>query len=176
LLRTWIAASAALALFAGIACGDGADKDTSATTAAGASPSVAITPEPTLPAAPTRVPPTAVPNTARAITVVAGQKTYTPTVDEFRKLATAEVDVAGTKKKGVTMQALLEQVGGGSPGFVTIEGLRANLGAEATTRYPVGTVAANTILVMDETGHLEMFSASIPQAEWLKAITALSFQ
>lgn len=173
--RTWIAATAALALFAGMACGDGDDKETDATAATG-SPSPAITSEPTLPVAPTRVPPTAVPNTGRALTVVAGQKSYTPTVDEFRALPTVEIDAGGAKKKGVTLQALLEKVGAGSVQFVTIEGLRANLGAEATTRYAVSGVAANTILVLDEAGHLEMFSGSIPQAEWLKGVSALSFQ
>lgn len=172
MLRTWIFGFAAVALFAA-ACGDGEDKNAEAT----AGPSAAaVTESPTLPPAPTRVPPTAVPNTGRALTVVFGQKNYTPTVDEFRQLPTVEIDVAGVRKKGVTLVSLVEKAGGGSPGFVTIEGLRASLGAEATTRYAIPAVGATTVLVLDDTGHLEMFSSSIPQAEWLKAVTALSFQ
>jgi len=64
----------------------------------------------------------------------------------------------------VTLQALLEKVGAGSVQFVTIEGLRANLGAEATTRYAVSGVAANTILVLDEaTSHLDSLSEALIQ-------------
>jgi hypothetical protein len=44
----------------------------------------------------------------------------------------------------VTLQALLEKVGAGSVQFVTIEGLRANLGRKPRRATP-GGIAANTI-------------------------------
>ncbi|MGE5597481.1 MAG: hypothetical protein ACM3S1_15755 [Hyphomicrobiales bacterium] len=117
--------------------------------------------------------PTPVLDDGVAITVVGGDKTYQPTVAEFRRLPTIEID-AGGKKTGVSLQTLADQVGV-TGGVVTVQGLQANLTKIGYTRHPLADIGSNSVLVLDEQGHLNLYSTAFPEAEWLKVVVAVSF-
>ena len=118
--------------------------------------------------------PTPVGDEELALTVVGGESSYTPTLAEFRALPTKEIN-AGGKKTGVALSTLAEQVGA-SGGTVTVQGLSNDLKRLAYTRHPFADIASETVLVVDEAGHLNLFSSKLPESEWVKVVVAISFQ
>lgn len=117
--------------------------------------------------------PTPVAEEGVAVTVVGGQVTYSPTVAEFRTLPQTEIDAGGTKR-GVALEVLASQVERSESSIVTIQGLTADLNRIAYIRYPLSEIALNSVLVLDEQGHLNLYGSSLPEAEWLRVVIAIS--
>lgn len=172
-LLPWTAALPAVLLVAA-ACGDGPDASASPTVAATSEATAnPLAPSPTE-AGPTRAAPTPIPNNAPALTVAGGDKSYVPTVDEFRALPTATVSAGGGTKSGVPIAALGDKVGGAKT-TVTIAGTRPDLRGEGVIRHPVADVTGNTVLAIDGSGHVSVVSSTLPEAEWLISVTSVVF-
>src|SRR5690606_36996520 len=144
------------------ACGDGGDDDDDAGSDETAVPA-AETETPSGPGLPT---PTPVADTGIAVTVIGNDHTYQPTLAEFRELPTVEID-AGGPKTGVPLEVVASQVGWSESTVVTIQGLTADLNRVAHIRYPLADIAQNTILAVDEQGHLNLYSSVLPEEDWL---------
>lgn len=110
-----------------------------------------------------------------ALSVLFKDSTYAPTVAEFRALPTVEIDAAGTKQRGVSLAVLAEKVGAQS-GLVTVQGLQGNLQRIGYVRYPLADVGSTTVFALNAEGHVDLYSSSIPAAEWLKVVSGISFQ
>jgi hypothetical protein len=169
MLRVFLFLSALFA-FAPVACGDGTSKPAATSTAADASPALPTpTVEPPLPT------PTPAADTASAVIVVSSKGNFRPTVAEFRQLPQVDVTANGPQK-GVSIAALAAKVGvTPTSGFVTIQGIRSDGKRAGIVRYAVADVASSTILVLDDKGHLNLVSSTIPPAEWLTAVESVAF-
>jgi hypothetical protein len=117
--------------------------------------------------------PTPVPEDGIAVTVVGGQTTFQPTLAEFRTLPQTQID-AGGAKSGVSLEVLAAQVERNEASVITIQGLNAELNKVAYLRHPLADIAATTILSVDGQGHLNLYSSSLPEAEWLRVVIAIS--
>jgi hypothetical protein len=178
--RFLLAAPAAFLLFA--ACGgddntnpgDGAGPTATLTSAERTK--VALTPV-TLPTVKDQPLPTPVKLGAddAVVSVVAGREKYQPKTSDFSALPTTEITVGGTTYKGVTLAALAEKVKAASGANVTIEGTRSDRVRFGTIRFPSADIAATTVLVPDDTGHLSLYSTTVPQDQWLVLVTGISF-
>lgn len=170
--RGFAAVTVALALFA-TACGGDDDKngeqaDASASTAAGAPEARATR------ASPSRAAATAVPADGIALSVVgnAGSVQYNPTAGEFR--AFDKTTIKG--KEGVSLATIAAKAAVTNPRLATIEGENPSNGVFGSIRYPVADISSNTILVMDDRGHLTLVSDKIPDAELLTNVSAIVFE
>jgi hypothetical protein len=181
LQRLLLAALPALLLLA--SCGGGAAKPTAdstvgptATLTSAERTRVALTPValPTVKDQPLPTPVKLAPDDVLVI-VVAGKERFAPKSSDFGALPTVEITVAGKTYKGVTLAALAEKVKAPSGVNVTIDGTRADRVRLGTIRFPAADIAATTVLVADETGHLSLYSTSVPQEQWLVLVTGISF-
>lgn len=161
--------AASVLLFA--ACGDDDGGKTPGATGTGAA-AAAASASPAERALPT---PTPVPDTAVAITVVNADKTYTPTLAELKKLPTVDIDVKG-KHTGVSLAELARQVGAAPASVVTIQGLTGDRAHAGAVRFALSEVATNTVLALDDQGHLDVYSTKIPEEQWLDVVTGVSFE
>jgi hypothetical protein len=119
--------------------------------------------------------PTPVPDDTPVIQVVAGETRYTPTAAEFAGLPTTEIQADGNTVEGVTIAALASQVSGSPDAVVTIQGTRVDNLRLGAVRFGLSEIAEDTVLIMDEDGHLALASSSIPADQWLTTITGIAF-
>ena len=125
-------------------------------------------------ATPPRLPtPTPIPDTAVALSVARGGKTFTPTVTELKALPTIEIN-AGGPKKGISMATIGEKVGANDDSIATIQGTRVDNLRLGAVRFPVADIGGSTVFVVDDSGHVALFSSSIPQEQWLKDVTSIA--
>jgi hypothetical protein len=173
--RTWMLALPAAIALVLAACGGDDDKTDDATPNGEASPTTQLS-ESGQPRADAGIPaPTKVADDGIALSVVFGDQAYSPTVAEFRELPKVEITAAGTKQSGVTITALADKVGASSAGTVTIDGLRTDLKRGALTRYRLADIGSNTIVTLDDEGHVNLYSSTIAAAEWLRVLNGISF-
>jgi len=160
----------ALFTVAAVACGDDTTKPTATNAPAGASlASPSPTVEPLLPT------PTPASDTAPALMVVSSKGNFLPTVAEFRQLPQIDITAKGPQK-GVSIATLAAKVNvTPTAGFVTIQGIRSDGKRGGVVRYAVADIASTTILVLDDKGHLNLVSSTIPEAEWLTAVESVAF-
>jgi hypothetical protein len=150
-----------------VACGDGDESATptptppsSATTAAGA--------------APTLEPPPERGDDEVALIVVSGSTQYQPTVAEFRELPTAEAE--GSGPEGVTLAELGARVEAREGAVVTVEGRSKDF---STVRYWRGTLAeAGTTMVvsLEDAGLARLAGSLIAEDAWIYAVETVSFE
>lgn len=119
--------------------------------------------------------PTPVADDTPIVQVVAGQTRYTPTRAEFAALATAEIQADGKTVKGVTIATLASQVAAGADTVVTIQGTRVDNLRLGAVRFALAEIAENTVVVMDDDGHLALASSFIPADQWLNTLTGIAF-
>lgn len=139
------------------------------TSATGSAPNQQPTPDRPVPT------PTPASDRAIALTVVAGEKNYNPSVAEFRALPESEIN-AGGPKKGVLLSELAAKVGGKADALVVIQGYRNDMKTLAIIRKRLSEVASNTVFTIDEQGHVNVSSSTLPEIEWLKAVSSIAFQ
>lgn len=155
------------------ACGDGADKkddDATATAAAAVNANTPGQPTTSQPLAK----PTPVPDTGLAFQVISGTQKFTPTVAEFKALPQTDLDVKGAKQTGILLSDIAAKVPAGRNGVVTIEGLSGDGQRVGAVRFPVADIAATTLFVLDSEGHVNVVSTTIPEEQWLKAVTGIT--
>ncbi len=119
--------------------------------------------------------PTPASDKAIALSVVAGEKHYNPSVAEFRALPVTEIRADGTKK-GVLMADLAAKVAGKEDAYVVIQGYRNDMKTLAIIRKRLSEIASNTVFIIDEQGHVNVASSALPQIEWLRAVSSIAFQ
>jgi hypothetical protein len=119
--------------------------------------------------------PTPVPDDTPIVQVVAGQTRYAPTRAEFAALPTAEIQADGKTVKGVTIATLASQVGAGADTVLTIQGTRVDNLRLGAIRFALAEIAENTVVVMNEEGHLALASSFIPAEQWLNTLTGIAF-
>ena len=172
-MRRFLLAAAPFAILLGAACGDGEDKpedgadtpDATLTQDSNQQPQVADSKMAT---------PTPIADTDPVLQVVAMGQAYTPTRGEFAALPKVKIDAGGKSYEGVTLAALAEKAGAPQAGFITIQGTRSDNLRFGAVRFPLGEVATNTVLVVDESGHVLFASTSVPQEQWLKDISGIA--
>lgn len=163
-----------------LACGDdddGAPLPAGETSPAAASPRPAGGEQPTPTSTPEKpvATPTPASDKAIALTVVAGEKNFNPSVAEFRALPVSEINAGGTRK-GVLMADLAAKVAGKADAYVVIQGYRNDLKTLAIVRKRLSEIASNTVFTIDEQGHVNIASSVLPEIEWLKAVSSIAFQ
>jgi hypothetical protein len=172
-MRRILLAAAPLAILLGAACGDGEDKPDDATT----SPEAVLTQDsneqPQVPdtAMPT---PTPLADADPVLQVVAMGQAYTPTRGDFGGLAKTKIDAGGKSYEGVTLAALAEKAGAPQAGFVTIQGTRSDNLRFGAVRFAMSEIGTNTVLLLDESGHVSFASAGVPPEQWLKDISGIA--
>lgn len=174
-MRRFAFAAMPLALLAfSAACGDGADKEAEPTTSADATTTPNVNEQPQVPdkQLPT---PTPIPDTVPVIQVAYAGKVFAPTRTEFSALPKTKVSAGGKEYEGVALTALVEKAAAKSDGVVTLQGTRLDNLRFGAVRFPLADVAGGTVFVMDDSGHIALFSSSIPQEQWLKDITSVAF-
>lgn len=119
--------------------------------------------------------PTPVADDTPIVQVVAGQTRYTPTRAEFAALPTAEIQAEGKTVKGVTIATLASQVAAGADTVVTIQGTRVDNLRLGAVRFALAEIAENTVVTIDEEGHLALASSFIPADQWLNTLTGMAF-
>lgn len=120
--------------------------------------------------------PTAVPDDAPVVQVVSGATVFAPTSAEFAGLATAEITAGGKTYTGVTLEALAAAVEARPEAIANIEGTRADNLRFGALRFPLPEVGSTTVVVAGEGGHLSLASSSIPEGQWLRDLTGISFE
>lgn len=163
-MRWFIAAVLAPALLVA-ACGGGNNSNDSA-------PGSGATEDASLP--PVRPTPTPVPESFPVLEASAGRSEFKPTAPEFRSLPTADIDARG-KKTGVSLATIAERVQANPTSMVTVRGFSPDGRRDMFIRYPLAQVGTNTVLVIDASGALSLFSASIPESEWLIHVQSVSY-
>lgn len=176
-MRRFAFAAMPLALLAlAASCGDGnsTDEQEKAQTP-GATSTANVNEQPQVPdkQLPT---PTAIPDTLPVIQVAFAGKIYAPTKTDFNALPKAKVSAGGKEYEGVTLAALAERAAAKADAVATIQGTRADNLRLGAVRFPLADIGASTVLVIDDSGHLALFSSSIPQEQWLKDITSMALQ
>lgn len=119
--------------------------------------------------------PTPVPDDTPVLQVVAGETRYEPTRAQFAELPEVELQVSGKTVKGVTIATIASQAGAGADTIVTIQGTRVDNLRLGAVRFGLAEIAENTVLMLDEEGHISLASSSIPADQWLNTITGLAF-
>jgi len=150
------------------ACGGGGDDD-----AENPSEETAAADQTTQARGPGLPTPTPVADEGIAVTVIGNGTTYQPTVAEFRQLPTVQIEADGTRT-GPTLDVVASQVGWNESTVVTIQGLTEDLNNVAYIRYPLADIAQDTILEVDEQGHLNLYSTVLPKDDWLKVVVAIT--
>jgi hypothetical protein len=165
-----------------IACGGGGDDDatpnggsssTDGTPAGTLTPAESPTPTPESPLAT----PTRVADDEPVMAVNSGPMELFPTVAELGALPQTEVTGSdGNSYTGTTLAVLGEQVSAPAQGFVSIQGIRSDGIRYATVRFAIEEHAGTTVVFVGESGNVEMASSSIAAANWVGAISAISYQ
>lgn len=169
--------AAASLLFA--ACGGGSStKDDAGASVAPGSATAADTSGLAQPSAPDKpLPtPTPVPEDGIALTVVSKEHNYAPQAGELRDLKQDKVDAGGKSYSGVSIQTLADQVAAAAESNVTIQGIRGDGKRVGIVRFPLSEIGSNTVLVLDEQGHLALASSKIPAEQWIVAVASVAFQ
>lgn len=156
------------------ACGDGEKKDDAQPAAAAQD-----TPAPNVneqPQAPDKqLPsPTPIPDTLPVIQVAFAGKVYAPTKSDFSGLPKVKVKAGDKECEGVALSALVEKAAAGTAATATIQGTRVDNLRLGAVRFPVADIGGSTVFVVDESGHVALFSSSIPQEQWLKDVTSIA--
>jgi hypothetical protein len=185
-MRRWTFAAAPLALAALLSAACGGDDEAGQATGddAAATPTlsaadaqrtaVAAQDQPQVPDTPLAKP-TPVPSDAPVVQVVAGQARFAPTKAEFEALPTAEIQANGKTVKGVTIATLASRAGAGAGAVVTIQGTRADNLRLGAVRFALSEIGENTVVTMDDEGHLALASSFIPPEQWLNTLTGIAF-
>lgn len=184
-MRRWTFAAAPLALAAllfaacggddnGQATGDDATATPTLSAADAQRTAVAAQDQPQVPDTPLPKP-TPVPSDAPVVQVVAGQARFAPTRAEFEALPTAEIQANGKTVKGVTIATLASQVSAGAGTVVTIQGTRADNLRLGAVRFALSEIGENTVVTMDDQGHLALASSFIPPEQCLNTLTGIAF-
>jgi hypothetical protein len=118
--------------------------------------------------------PTPIPDDVPVIQVVGAGKSYLPLRSEFESLPMTEITVDGKKVKGVSLSEVARKVGASSTAVVTIQGTRADNLRLGAVRFTLAEIGENTVLVLDEGGHVSLASSSIPPEQWLTTITGIA--
>jgi hypothetical protein len=165
----WLAvAFAGAALLVGACSGDGDDEPTTTATAdSGLTPQATSTKVDRIVATPTAV----ADDSPALLVIVPDQEPFTPTVAEFRQLPTSSAGGA----TGVSIRTIAEAAGAGEDLFVNIDGIAPGETRGFTVRYPFAEIADNTVLVLDDAGHLSLASDKLPDVELLTAVSSIAF-
>ncbi|MGB4862280.1 MAG: hypothetical protein WBO97_07465 [Tepidiformaceae bacterium] len=174
--KRFVFAAVPLAILAFSACGDGdgenaadgsptdAAADATATRPVNEQPQVPDTPLPE---------PSPVADDVPVIQVGVSGKQYAPLRPEFAALPKTSVTANGKTYEGVSLGALAEAAGA-APGVVaTIQGTRMDNLRLGAVRFPLADIASNTVLVMNDSGHISVASSTIPPEQWLKDVTGI---
>lgn len=173
-MRRFALAALPFALLAlATACGDGDKKEDAQQTNAEASPTLNSNEPPQVPdkLMPT---PTPIPDTLPVIQVAFSGKIYAPTKADFGGLPKAKVSAGGKEYEGVTLASLVEKAAAPSARTATIEGTRMDNLRLGAIRFPVADIGGSTVFVVDDSGHVALFSSSIPPEQWLKDVTSIA--
>lgn len=170
MLRTLLLIAPLFALLAA-ACGGGSDNKAEANGPDGAGAASGPTATATPKLLPT--PPKAQDNEV-IVSVSAGEMAFTPTLAEFRDLPKTTIDANG-KKEGVSLAELATRVSAGSDTYVTLQGYRPDGRVIQFVRQPLAEIGAESVLVVDESGHLGLISSKVPQDSWLINVTMVTF-
>lgn len=154
------------------ACGGDSNDEPTPTTAAPANGGAEATATPRTPQPRATPTPKAEDSIALNVGGRGAQTPFAPTVAEFKALPTTTIK----GKTGVTLATLLEKAGRGSSTIATIAGTSPTGLQGGAIRYPIDTIAANTIFVMDANGHITMASDHVPENEWLIAIENVTIE
>ena len=104
----------------------------------------------------------------------AGQTAFTPTLREFRELPRTKVDAKG-QKEGVSLNEIAAKVSAPAESYVTVQGFRADGRMIQFVRLPLKDIGAESILIADENGRLNLVSSKLAESEWLVNVTVISF-
>ena len=118
--------------------------------------------------------PTPIPDDVPVIQVVGAGKSYLPLRSEFESLPMTEITVNGKKVKGVSLAEVARQVDAPATAVVTIQGTRSDNLRLGAIRFNLAEVAENTVLVLDDEGHVSVVSSFIPPEQWLTTITGIA--
>lgn len=176
-MRRFALAALPLALLAlATACGDGDKKgDAQETPAAEASSTANVNEQPQVPDK--ELPsPTPIPDTLPVIQVAFGGKVYAPTKADFSSLPKTKLSAGGKEYEGVPLSALAEKAAASGDAVATIQGTRTDNLRLGAVRFPLSDIGSSTVLVVDDGGHVALFSSSIPQEQWLKDVTAIALR
>jgi hypothetical protein len=98
---------------------------------------------------------------------------YQPTIGELKALPQATIQAGGTKT-GVLLSVLAAKVSGQPTDFVTITGRLQNLAQAGAIRFLLSEIGDTTVIYVDGEGRVTLASTTIPQEQWLTAITDIS--
>lgn len=99
---------------------------------------------------------------------------YTPTLAEFRQLPKTKIDADG-EKEGVSLLELARQSGAPQDSTVTIQGTRPDGRVIQYVRESLGEIGEKSVLVVDEQGHLSLYSSALGKDKWLTNVLVVSF-
>lgn len=159
-------AATGLLLLAG-ACGDGADEEPTAlptTVPPSASPS----------AEPTLLPPSPKGENDVAVQVVAGDKSYQPTVADLRALPQVNISDAGVT--GVALESIAEKLDVREGAIITVEGRSDDLARPRYFRGILSEHARTVVLVVDESGRVTLAGSSITKDGWVYDVEGIGFE
>ena len=149
------------------ACGDGSGTEPTAQptpVATAASPS----------AVPTLLPPSPKAETDVAVQVVAGDKSYQPTVADLRALP--QVNLSGAGVTGVALASIGEKLDVRAGAIVTVEGRSDDLARPRYWRGVLDEHARTAVLVVDDSGRVTLAGSSIPKEGWVYDVEGISFE
>ncbi len=154
------------------ACGGGGDNDdgpeeTGDATQADGGPTV--TPTPPL----VQAPPDAAENDI-VLQAAAGETVFSPTFAQFRGLPVITIEADGSKE-GVSLAELGRRVSAPEDTTVTIQGTRLDGRKIQFVREPLSEIGEQSVLVMDEGGHLSFYSSALGEEQWLVNVLVVSF-
>jgi hypothetical protein len=99
---------------------------------------------------------------------------FTPTLAQFRELPTITIDADG-EKEGVSLLELARQSGAPEDTTVTIQGTRLDGRKIQFVREPLSEIGEQSVLVLDEEGHLSFYSSALGEEQWLTNVLVVSF-
>jgi len=176
-------APVALALILGACGGDGGDDSDNGGDEPAATPTlspmdaqratITAQDQPTVPDSPLPTP-TPLTDDRPVLQVVFGANTYTPIRNEFNNLPTVEISANGKKVRGVSLAAIAEKAQAPASATVTIQGTRVDNLRLGAIRFSLTEIGTNTVLVLDDAGHVSLASSYIPPEQWLNTITGIA--
>lgn len=119
---------------------------------------------------PTRVAPDDV-----ALTVVAGSEKFEPKLSELSSLPQTTIEANGKQYEGVSLAELASRVSAKPEATVTVQGRRGDNLRLGAIRFPVSQIGTDSVLFVDERGHLYLASKSVPVDQWLTVVNGVSF-
>jgi hypothetical protein len=168
--RFCLSALLLVSAFAAACGGDGAEPATTATTAATQSPAGTPTPSERLPAPPVRK------DDDPILSIAHRGEGKLLTLGEVKQLPTAEVQAGGKTYRGVTLSALAGVAGAAGDARATIEGRGADERQGGLWRGAIAQYGSTVVFVIDERGALNMVGSNVPEGQWLRVVTGVSFQ